>query len=119
MNTNLQPETRAAFAKIPAGCVNRQSAQLGIDQGEPLLAIADALLSYAKAYQTRFEGPISGDAYAHQAFADLLAGVKTLLDMDGGVALRRGITTDSKDNRMLSDVLEAACVAGGFKWEDL
>ena len=45
----LQPETMTALDGVPAGTVNARSARLGLYEGEPLLVIADALLSYAKA----------------------------------------------------------------------
>lgn len=115
----LQRETVDALSKIPAGCVNARSARLGIFEGEPLLVMADALLSYAKAYRARFEQPINSDGVAHKAFGNMLRGVKTMLDFDGAVALRRGITTDSKDNACICDILEAACKIGGYDWNNL
>lgn len=115
----MQRETVEALAKVPAGCVNAQSARLGVYEGEPLLVIADALLSYAKAYKARYESPIGTDHFAHDPFAAMLGGCKAMLDMDGGVALRRGITTDSKDNGSLFDVLQAACNVAGIEMEDL
>lgn len=116
----LQRETVEALNKIPSGCVNQRSARLGLFEGEPLLVIADALLSYAKAYKVRFDGDsIGNDVYAAEPFGQLLSGCKALLDMDGGVALRRGITTDSKDNASICDILEAASKSAGLNWEDV
>lgn len=119
ITTILQPETIAALDKVPHGTVSRQSMQLGLDNGEPLLVIADALLSYAKSYKTRFDSPISSDGVGAEAFADMLRGVKTFLDYDGGVALRRGITTDSKDNAAMFDIIEATCKAAGIDYQNL
>lgn len=115
----MQSETVAALAKVPAGTVCAQSSRLGVYEGEPLLVIADALLSYAKAYRGRFEGPISEDGVGAEAFADMLRGVKTFLDFDGGVAMRRGITTDSKDNGAMFDIIEATCNAAGIDYQNL
>jgi len=115
----MQRETSAALAKVPAGTVSAQSVRLGVYEGEPLLVIADALLSYAKAYRGRFEGPISEDHVGAEAFADMLRGVKTFLDFDGGVAMRRGITTDSKDNGAMFDIIEATCIAAGIDYQEL
>ncbi len=115
----MQAETVAALAKVPAGTVSAQSVRLGLYEGEPLLVIADALLSYAKAYRGRYEGPIANDGHGAEAFADMLRGVKTFLDHDGGVALRRGITTDSKDNGTMFDIIEATCAAAGIDYQNL
>lgn len=115
----MQSETVLALSKIPKGTVSERSARLGVYEGEPLLVIADALLSYAKAYRGRFDGPISDDRIGADAFADMLRGVKTFLDYDGGVAMRRGITTDSKDNGAMFDIIEAACNAAGIDYQNL
>lgn len=115
----MQSETVAALAKVPAGTVSAQSVRLGVYEGEPLLVIADALLSYAKAYRRRFESPVSDDHVGADAFRDMLRGVKTFLDYDGGVALRRGITTDSKDNGAMFEIVEAACAAAGINYQNL
>jgi hypothetical protein len=104
---------------VPAGTVCAQSARLGVYEGEPLLVIADALLSYAKAYRARFEQPINEDGVGAEAFVDMLRGVKTFLDFDGGVAMRRGITTDSKDNGAMFDIIEATCKAAGIDYQNL
>ncbi len=115
----LQKETVAAMAKVPASCVNAQSQRLGLFEGEPVLVIADALLSYAKAYKARFECNVSSDHVMAEPFAQMLAGVKTMLDYDGAVAMRRGITTDSKDNGAMFDVIEATCNVAGIDYQNL
>lgn len=115
----MQRETSDALAKVPAGTVSAQSSRLGVYEGEPLLVIADALLSYAKAYRARFECPINDDGVGAEAFANMVRGVKTFLDYDGGVAMRRGITTDSKDNGAMSDIIEAICAASGIDYQNL
>lgn len=115
----MQHETVAALAKVPAGTVSARSARLGVFEGEPLLVIADALLSYAKAYRARMGDPINTDCVGSEAFADMLRGVKTFLDFDGGVAMRRGITTDSKDNGAMFDIIEATCTAAGIDYQEL
>lgn len=115
----MQSETVHALAKVPAGTVSAQSVRLGVYEGEPLLVIADALLSYAKAYRGRYGCSITNDGHAGEAFADMLRGVKTFLDHDGGVALRRGITTDSKDNGSMFDIIEATCTAAGIDYQEL
>lgn len=114
-----QRETVVALSNIPTGCINARSAELGLTHCEPLLVIADSLLRYAKAYRARFDGPISGDGVGSEAFRAMIAGVKCFLDFDGAVALERGITTDSKDNAAMCDVLQAVCDAAGFTWEDI
>lgn len=115
----LQKETVEAMAKVPAGCINARAQRLGLFEGEPVLVIADALLSYAKAYKARFEDTISDDHVLGDSFRDMLAGVKAMLDYDGAVAMRRGITTDSKDNAAMSEVIEATCNAAGIDYQEL
>lgn len=115
----LQPATMQALGKVPHGTVNARSVALGLDSGEPLLIIADALLRYAKAYRRRFGGFVANDGVGGDAFRAMLRGVKVFLDFDGGVALERGLTTDSKDNAAMCDILQAACEAAGLEWEEL
>ena len=115
----LQPETMTALDGVPAGTVNARSARLGLYEGEPLLVIADALLSYAKAYKARFDGPVFKDGVSGDAFLEMTRGLKVFLDFDGGVALRRGITTDSKDNLSILHVIEAICKEAGIDYEEL
>ncbi len=121
MNTlyKYEPETIKAAAKIPAGTVNAQSHRIGMEQGEPLIVIADALLKYAKAYAQRFDGPVFNDGVGGDAFKDMLKGVKTFLDFDGGIALAKGITTDTKDNGAVMDIIEATCKFAGIDYQDL
>lgn len=105
--------------EIPVGCMNARSARLGLYEGEPLLVIADALLSYAKAYKARFGDMVGKDRIFAPAVTDMLAGLKALLDGDGAVANRRGIVTDSKDNSCLSQIIEATCEAAGIDFQEL
>ena len=114
-----QPETLAGINSIPANVIDGQSARLGLAHGEPLLVIADALLRYAKAYKARFGDAVGEDYHAVTAFGDMLAGVKTLLDHDGGVALEKGITTDSKSNGAMSELLDAVCQAAGIDFQNI
>jgi hypothetical protein len=109
----MQSETVSALAKIPQGTVAARSARLGVYEGEPLLVMADALLSYAKAYRARFESPIGEDGVLGKPYCEALAGVRALLNGDGAVAMRRGITTDSKDNGSIESIYWAACEAAG------
>lgn len=115
----LQPETASALAKVPPDSVSARSVSLGVREGEPLLVVADALLSYAKAYKARFGCTISTDGVGAEAFADMVRGVRAFLDHDGGVALRRGITTDSKDNGAMFEIVEAICAAAGIDYQEL
>jgi len=116
---NLQKETVAALEAVPVGCVNARSARMGLYEGEPLLVIADALLAYAKAYRGRYESGVANDAVFAGPMKQMLSGLHALLDGDGAVAMRRGITTDSKDNGSLCAIIEAACDAAGIDYQNL
>lgn len=113
----FQPETVAAMLKIDPECVDAQSMTLGVNGGEPLLVCLDGLLRYAKAYEKRFEGKLSDDAWLGEQWLDALNGVHALLNSDGAVALEKGITTDSKCNGVLEDIYWHAMNAAGFKDE--
>ncbi len=114
-----QAETLAGINSIHVNVIDGQSARLGLANGEPLLVIADALLRYAKAYKARFGDNIGDDYHAATAFSDMLSGVKVLLDHDGGVALERGITTDSKSNGAMSELLDGVCQAAGIDFQNI
>lgn len=116
---HYSPEAMAASEKIPDNVTNFQSHKLGMFKGEPLLLILDNLLEYAKAYKVRFESPIAEDGFASDYWLSAITNVRGLFSCDGGVALRAGITTDSKDNGALEELFWQAMKVAGFTEEDL
>lgn len=119
MRTNyaLQAATTAALTKLPSNSVSQAGAQLGVQHGEPVLVIADALLRYANAYAGHWGEPAANDANLRRHLLAMLKATKALLDYEGAVALELNVTTDSKDNGALWDILETAKTAAGITEE--
>lgn len=115
----LQPETMEACFKVPAGTVAERSMQLGLGQCEPLLVAMDALIRYAKAYETRFEGKLAADYVLGDEWLAAAKGIRALLNGDGAVAMERGVTTDSKDNGVIEEMFWSALKAAGYEEKDL
>lgn len=114
-----QVETIAALGKIPAGTVAHQSARLGVYEGEPLLVSMDAMLAYAKAYKAAYGSPVGDDGVLGPQFGQVIAGLRALLNGNGAVAMRRGITTDSKDNGSIETMYWDACRIAGMDGNSL
>lgn len=83
-----------------------QAMLLGVKYNEPLLCILNDLLRYCKMHRKASEYPIGQDSYAHEYINDILNGVTGMLSCMGGVALERGIATDSKDNSIMFEIIE-------------
>lgn len=115
----FQEETVAALNKVPHGTVSYRAARLGVYEAEPLLVTMDAMIAYAKAYQVRFEDPVGNDYVLGVSFNKIISGVRELLNGDGAVAMRRGITTDSKDNSCIEQMYWDACRLAGVDGNDL
>lgn len=116
----LQKETLIAIAKIPPRTVAAQSMALGVAENEPLLVAFDAMLGFAKAYESQFGDKLETDYVATPAYGKVISGLRSLLQFDGAVAMERGITTtDSKDNGALEAVYWECCKAAGIDGDDL
>lgn len=118
-NYRFSPEACEQFAKVPAKTVSDQAQQIGLTQGEPLILGLDCLLQYAQAYRKRFEQPVSEDYVIGEHFLSALVGFRNLLNGDGAVAMRLGITTDSKDNGACEGIFWKAMEASGFTEKDI
>lgn len=119
MNITLQSETAAALAKVPANTVAKQSANLGVTHGEPLLVAMDAMIRYAKAYKRRYEENLGEDGVLGEEFGKAISGLRALLNGDGAVAMERDITTDSKDNGVIEEMYWQACKIAGLDGDSL
>ena len=119
-----QPETLKAHAIINEGTIAAQESRLGIVNCEPLYCIADGLLRHAKAHAERYEGTIADTCLVtHDAFKDILAGLKQLNCCNGAVALelanKQNYSRDSKDSEELSSMIENVCIAAGIDFNDI
>lgn len=118
----FQEETHDAMNKLAATAPNSialQSMSLGVRENEPLLVAMDAMIRYAKAYRKAYESPVGDDMVLGPQFADVIAGLRALLNGDGAVAMERGITTDSKDNGTLESLYWTACEIAGLDGDSL
>lgn len=113
------PETITAANKLGLNTVDEQAHKKGMLEGEPLTVALDCLLKYAEAYRIRFESPLSDDGVLGDYWLDALKGLHGLLNGDGAIALRRGITTDSKSNGAMESVYWSAIEMAGFSQESV
>jgi hypothetical protein len=107
-------ETIAHANRITVGVVNEQAHKQGMMEGEPLTVAMDCMLKYAEAYRERYEAGLAEDYVLGDCWRDAIKGLKGLLDGDGAIAMRRGITTDSKDNGALDSLYHDALRVAGF-----
>lgn len=119
MSYKYQHETTLIHNSIPENSVARQSNHLGMMQCEPIIVILDGLLRYARAYEKRYEAPISNELPLCENFIDALKGVRAMLSWYGAIALERNINTDSKDNGACEQLFWYAVKAAGLKESDL
>jgi len=77
----------------------------------------DCLLKYAEAYRLRFEGPLADDQYLGEYWLDTIKSLRKLLNGDGAIALRRNISTDTKDNGAVEGMFWDALHHAGFTQE--
>jgi hypothetical protein len=90
-----------------------------MSQGEPLIVMMDALIEYATAYRVRFDGPLADDGFLGEPWLAAAKGVRALLNGDGAIAMKQGITTDSKDNGTVEAMFWNAMSVAGFTEADL
>ena len=103
-----------AAKKLTPGTISSAAHNLGMRQAEPLIVMMDALISYASAYRCRFERPLNEDGFLGQPWLEAAKGVRALLNGDGAIAMKRGITTDSKDNGTVEAMFWNALSVAGF-----
>jgi hypothetical protein len=110
-------ETVAHANRLKVGTVSEQAHKQGMTEGEPLIIAMDALLKYAEAYQIRFERPLFEDNVLSDPWLEAAKGIRALLNGDGAIALKRGITTDSKDNGCIESLFWDALRMAGYTEE--
>jgi hypothetical protein len=112
-------ETVAAANKIPTGVVNEHSHKFGMSESEPIIIMLDCLLQYAQAYHDRYDGPLKQDQILGDHWLEAIRNIHGLLNGDGVVAMRRNISTDTKDNGACEAVYWEAIRVAGFTEADL
>lgn len=110
-------ETVAHANKLTFNTVSEKAHKQGMLEGEPLLIAMDALHKYAEAYQLRFEQPLAEDGVLGDQWLESVKGIRALLNGDGALAMRRGITTDSKDNGCIESLFWDALRMAGYTEE--
>jgi hypothetical protein len=114
-----RPETVVEANKIPVGSQAEQSHKLGMQEGEPLIVIMDALLNYAEAYRDRQGTMLATDGVLGQPWLGAARGIRALLNGQGAIAMRKGLTSDSFDGGAMEDMFWCAMGMAGFSEEDL
>jgi len=110
----LQPETMAEIAKLSRNTVAEASMRFGVNHSEPLLVAMDAMLRYAKAYQTAYDSRIGDDGVLGEEFESVIRGVRGLLNGQGGAAMEYDRSTDSKDNGTIEALYWITCDVAGI-----
>lgn len=111
----LQLETVNAMDKVPKGTIAAEEAALGLREREPILFAMDGMIRYAKAYEWAYESKIATDGALGDEYRSVITGLRGLLNGQGGVAMERRISTDSKDNGSIEEMFWAAVRIAGFE----
>src|ERR1019366_6847972 len=99
--------------------VAQQSQRRGMQEGEPLIVIFDALLRYARAYEKRYGEKLNTDGFLGKPWLKTAKNVRVLLNGIGVVAMENDIATDSFDGGTCEAIFWKAMEVAGFKEEDL
>lgn len=114
-----QPETLESARKVPSGTVSGLAHKRGMDGGEPIILTLDALLRYARAYETRFGDKLANEQVLGVEWLNAVKAVHALLNGDGALAMEMEWTNDSKDNGACEDMFWSALRVAGFGEGDL
>lgn len=106
--------TIEAIEKLNPKTVAKLEAVLGAKEFEPLLVSMDAMLRYAKAHKAHYGSTLSDDGFLGPYYAQTISSLKELLNGQGGVAMERGMTGDSKDNGVIESLFWKCCEEAGF-----
>ena len=93
--------------------------RLGVEKLEPMYVIADNLIRWAKAHAKQNGALLGTDYYSKEGFVSIAYGVLHMASSQGVVALEKGLTRDSKDNSVLSHLINKACELAGIAYEEL
>lgn len=113
------PETIVHANKLTAGSISEQSHKTGMTEGEPLIVMLDCLQKYAEAYKDRHQDNLAEDYVLGPQWLQAAQALRALLNGDGAIAMRRNITTDTKDNGCCEAMFWDALRMAGFEEKDL
>ncbi len=103
----LEPEINELIeSKLNPKTVSFDEMLFGMRNDEPLLCILNDVLKYCKAFLKRYEYPIGKSYFESKQIQCILDSVGELLNCQGGVALDRGASRDSKDNSIMYNIIE-------------
>jgi hypothetical protein len=114
-----RPETVVAANKLPVGSQEEAKHKFGMQEGEPLIVIMDALLNYAEAYRDRQGEMLATDGVLGQPWLEAARGIRALLNGQGAIAMRKDISTDTFDGGAVEGMFWNAMGMAGFTEEDL
>ena len=112
-------ETIAAANKLPIGTVQEGAHKLGMEYGEPLIVMMDCLVKYAEAYKDRNGQVLAADGVLGDLWLNAARSVRGLLNGDGVIAMRRNISTDTKDNGAIESMFWDGMGIAGYSEQDL
>lgn len=113
------PGTIEQANKLTPGTVSESDHKFGMQDGEPLIVIMDALTKYAASYYVRFETRLAEDYILGPLWLESAKGIRGLLNGDGALAMFKGRRTDSKDNGCLEAMFWEAMLMAGFEEKDI
>lgn len=113
------PETIAQANSLPVGTVAEHAHKYGMENGEPLIVAMDCLLKYAEAYRQRFDSNLVDDYVLGPIWLDAIKGIRGLLNGDGVVAMKKDISTDTKDNGCVESMFWSAMKMAGYEGKDI
>lgn len=120
---NYQQETLTIFKQFEHLFNDNQSALsvhlLGKRMGEPFYVMADGLIRWAKAHEKYYGSPLGKDYYCRPLFIAIAYALTQAGSTIGVIALDKGITTDSKDNSVLFNLVMEACRIAEINSEEL
>lgn len=114
-----RPETVVAANKLPVGSQEEARHKFGMQEGEPIIVIMDALLSYAEAYRDHNGAMIATDGLFGDSWLQAAKGIRGLLNCQGAIAMRKDISTDTFDGGTVEEMFWNAMEMAGFSESDL
>lgn len=120
MSRDYSHAMMSATRRLVLGSLEWKEQKLGLDCGEPVLVILDALWRYAAAFRvhTGGRGLLANDPLGVEWLA-ALKGIAGLVRMKGAVAMDLGHLTDSKSQWVCGEMIARCLEEAGFPPEAL
>lgn len=112
-------ETITEANKLKIGTVSEHAHKQGMLEGDALIMAMDALIKYAEAYRIRFDAPLADDYILGKSWLTAATSLREMLNGDAELAMRRNITTDTKDNGCCEGMFWAGMRHAGFEEKDI